>query len=387
MRKRFAWSAAGRLSPAVLFAVLAASGQALGQPGAPPTPPPKQEPTPEEKNAAYENWMRRNPAEWMRKEANRLINSPGMCGGARMFALGIGWIPMAEARTVYASEDGKRYLSDKAWNELPESERAAWTEMPLGEEYFYHTRYGSPLAYFRPLDIICKSMNAGISAFEGKRILDFGYGTIGHLRLLAQAGADTVGVDVDPILKALYSREGDTGTVERNPNGQVNRDGSITLVEGKWPSTPEVKAAVGSGFDIIMSKNTLKNGYINPEKPVDERMLVKLGVDNETFVKEVAAALKPGGYFMIYNISPKQSEEQYMPWADGRCPFPREMLERHGLEVLEFDTNDDTEIRKLGEILEWNQGAYPMDLENDCFALYTLARKRTESKPEEPPKP
>jgi hypothetical protein len=47
----------------------------------------------------------------------------------------------------------------------------------------------------------------------GTRILDFGYGTIGHLYLLGSLGADAVGVDVDPLLPALYSQPKDQDRV------------------------------------------------------------------------------------------------------------------------------------------------------------------------------
>jgi hypothetical protein len=104
-------------------------------------------------------------------------------------------------------------------------------------------------------------------------------------------------------------------------------------------------------------------------------MLVDLGVPPEEFVAKVHAALKPGGLFMIYNVSPKQ-KEKYIPWADGRCPFPREMLEKAGFEVLEYNKDDSEAIRKFGAALEWDKGGRPMDLENDCFGHYTLARKK-----------
>jgi len=54
-----------------------------------------------------------------------------------------------------------------------------------------------------------------VTSVDGKRILDFGYGTVGHLRLLASLGADMVGVEVDPLLRALYSAPGDQGAIAR----------------------------------------------------------------------------------------------------------------------------------------------------------------------------
>ena len=47
---------------------------------------------------------------------------------------------------------------------------------------YYTTKYGSPLAYSRPIDLLGQ---AGLQDVSGRKILDFGYGTVGHLRLLA----------------------------------------------------------------------------------------------------------------------------------------------------------------------------------------------------------
>ncbi len=137
-------------------------------------------------------------------------------------------------------------------------------------------------------------------------------------------------------------------------------------------------AKVGGAYDIIISKNTLKNGYINPAEKVDDRMLVHLGVSNEEFVTALAAALKPGGVLMIYNLCPRQKEpgKGYIPWADGRCPFPREVLERAGFQVVEFDKDDTDMARRLGRALMWDEGPQPMDIDADLFATYTLLRKK-----------
>ena len=66
----------------------------------------------------------------------------------------------------------------------------------------------------------------------------------------------------------------------------------------------------------------------------------------------------------------------YIPWADGRSPFPRAMLDSAGFQVLEFDAEDSPEARRMGHALGWDDpdGA-KMDLEHDLFATYTLLRR------------
>jgi hypothetical protein len=191
---------------------------------------------------------------------------------------------------------------------------------------------------------------------------------------LALLGADAVGVDVDPLLPALYSLPEDQGSV-RGRDGKIA--GGVTLVDGRWPGDDKARKAVGSGFDLILSKNTLKNGYVHPERPVDKRMLLDLGVSEEAFVKALYDSLKPGGHVMIYNISPAPAppDKPYIPWADGRCPFPREMLIKAGFDVLKYDVDDSKAVREMARAFGWDKGEGGMDLENDLFAHYTLLRQ------------
>jgi len=188
-----------------------------------------------------------------------------------------------------------------------------------------------------------------------------------------------VGVDVDPMLRVLYSDDEDTGLImNATPGG---RTGELSLVIGQWPAdahtADKVKAAQPGGLDLFLSKNTLKNGYIHPAEPVDPRRLVHLGVSDEEFVAAVFAALRPGGLFMIYNIcpAPAAAGQPYIPWADGHCPFPREMLEAAGLQVLDFDVVDDEAARAMGHALGWDQGEGAMNLKDDLFAWFTVARR------------
>jgi hypothetical protein len=111
---------------------------------------------------------------------------------------------------------------------------------------------------------------------------------------------------------------------------------SVKLVHGRFPAEAMAVAALGSGYDLFLSKNSLKRGYIDPAKKVVPRLLVDLGADDPAFLKAVAKALKPGGWLVIDNLSPAPNAEglPYRPTADGRCPFSARDLAAAGFETL-----------------------------------------------------
>ena len=274
-------------------------------------------------------------------------------------------LPHVTPRVVWVDSSRTHAWTEAEAQALADTTRARLIRREVDEFFYYNTRYGSPLAYLRPIELLAAH---GLKKFDGLRLMDFGYGTAGHLRLMASLGADVVGVEVDPVLRVLYSQPGDQGKVGK---------GKLKLVDGQWPATDEVRDAAGKGFDVILSKNTLKRGYIHPERPANPRMLVHLGVDDSTYVARLHDALKPGGYALIYNLSPAPSkpDQPYQPWSDGRCPFERGLLERAGFEVLEYDLDDGVAARALGHALGWDAGPRPMDLQNDLFAHATLLRR------------
>lgn len=253
---------------------------------------------------------------------------------------------------------------------LTDSTKSSFRRTELDESFYYFTRYGTPLAFVRPLDLLGQR---GLDTLDGIRIADFGFGSIGHLRLLAANGAIVHGIEVDPLLKVLYAENGDTGDIARRPGIGTGKSGRLTLHFGSFPGDADLVAELGDRFDVFISKNTLKNGYIHPAEPVDPRMLVDLGVDDRTFVSAVHRLLVAGGYFMIYNLCPPQSDDRYIPWADGRSPFSNELLESVGFDVLAFDRDDTDAAREMGKLLGWSE---QMDLKTDLFGTYTVARKR-----------
>ena len=102
--------------------------------------------------------------------------------------------------------------SDAPVARLPPERRATLTRRELDAAFYWETNYGSPLSYVRAVDVLAA---AGLAELSGKRVVDFGYGTVGQLRLMATLGADAIGVDVNPLLPALYSGPADQGPVGR----------------------------------------------------------------------------------------------------------------------------------------------------------------------------
>jgi hypothetical protein len=237
-------------------------------------------------------------------------------------------------------------------------------EILVDESLFYSGRYGSPLTYARAFDLAEKHR---FSPKEGSKVFDFGFGSIGHLRMLAQMGIDVTASDVDPLLPILY--EGSSGPY---------RSGRIELLDGKFPADPDLVRRAGDSYDLFISKNTLKLGYIHPTRePMSPRHVIDLGVTDEAFLKQVASMLKPQGLFVIYNFCPPKApaDKPYIPWAEGESPFTREQFAEAGFDVLEWNVVDDKPARELGRLLSWDtEGG--MDLENGLFAWYTIARKK-----------
>jgi SAM-dependent methyltransferase len=301
-------------------------------------------------------------------------NAVSVLGGA--FLQATASLPEIKPRVVWRSKDRTKAISDAAYRALPESERAEWEARPCDTTFYWNTGYGSPLTYLRIVDLLAIN---GHPTVAGKKIADFGCGQIGHLRLLASLGAETHGIDVEPLLGALYSEPGDTGPVA----GRMGRDGSVALHIGRWPADQAIKDAVGGDYDIFMSKNTLKRGYIKPEREVDPKFLVHLGVDEEAYLKAVHDALKPGGIFVLYNICPAQNppDKPYLPHADGRSPWDRAAFEKAGFDVVALDENDIVKLIPIWRALGYHDGADYETIRQNLFVWYTIVRKKADPAP------
>lgn len=292
---------------------------------------------------------------------------------ARAFVDAVPMLPEPAAHTIQRAADRSRAYAQAEYAVLSEADRDGLTPRTYPPEFFYYTGYGSPLIYSRPLDIIAD--HAHWPSFRGKHILDFGYGSIGHLRLLAATGSHTTGIEVEPVLRALYS----------DPSATATPTGSVRLVHGRWPAEPETVEAVSrraghsprGGFDLIISKNVLKRGYIHPARETDPRFLVNLGVDDATFLKSCHDVLSPRGWLLIYNISPAQNppDKPYLPHADGQCPFTREQLTAAGFEIVAFDQPDTEAVLDIWMALGINDDKPREEVARDLFAWYTLCRR------------
>jgi len=271
-------------------------------------------------------------------------------------------------RVVYRDRDRGLAIAPAAYEALAPDDRAAFTPQEFPSEFYYETAYGSPLVYARLLDLAAPHLAIG----PRPKSLDFGFGSIGQLQLLAHCGFDAHGVDIEPVFPALYREPGDTGAIGK---------GRVTIHAGRWPAEPALREAIGGGHRLITSKNTLKNGYLHPAPPagqtVDPRRLLHLGVDDAEFLRRVHDALEPGGVFVIYNICPPQNppDQEWLPFADGTCPFPRPALEEAGFEVLAFDALDQEWVLDCFQALGYGEGKTREALAQAFFCWYTILRR------------
>ncbi|QEH35034.1 hypothetical protein OJF2_35790 [Aquisphaera giovannonii] len=270
---------------------------------------------------------------------------------ARAFLKAADSLPAVAPRTLHFDQASKSYLTDREAG--LRADRAGLKVVPVDESFFYNTRYGSPLAYARPMEILGR---AGLADLAGRKVADLGCGGIGPIRLMAAMGADALGIDVDPTLAALYGRD-DLGRLGK---------GNVDIAIGRYPQDEAIRARV-SGLDVFLSKNTLKRGYVHPDRG---KAFIDLGPD-AAFLEGLRAAIKPGGYALIYNLGPAPGKD-YLPMADIRCPFPREAWERAGFRVEAIDADDSEAARKMGVTLGWGDAAA---MEKNIFASYTLARR------------
>jgi SAM-dependent methyltransferase len=308
------------------------------------------------------------PTEQMMQEAAVMaeqVSSPF----AKSLLGGFGCLRPIQPMTAYYNKETRSALSAADASKMTEAQLKGYEKRDIDDAFYYFTRYGTPVAFVRPAEILGR---AGVKSADGLKLVDFGFGSIGQLRALASAGADVTGIEVDPLLEVIYAKE--PGTVARCSAAGKGRDGSVQLAFGQFPKEAEMVKKVGAGYDVFISKNTLKHGYIHPEREVDPRMLVHLDVDDETFVRAVYDALKPGGFFLIYNLCPAPSkpEEQYKPWGDGRSPFSEETFKKVGFKVIGIDVDDTAAARVMGKTLGWGTED---QLSKDLFGTYTLVQK------------
>jgi len=276
-------------------------------------------------------------------------------------------LPAVRTRRVFHDRDKSHWYTEAQAAALSADERAALGTLEVDEERWYDADVSSPLDYARPLDIVSA---AGLELGPGARVLDFGYGSIGHLRMLASLGLDLTGVEVQVRLLSLYAEPGDTGSI---PGFQGAPAGRIRLLNGFFPS--ELVPEVGAGYRLAIAKNVLKKGYIHPDRPVPERRLIHLRVDDATFLRSFHKLLAPGGMFLVFNICAALTppDQPLAPMTDCRSPFTREQWKAAGFEVRAFDEKDTDAMRRIYSAIESDDGQIDLDT---FYVLYTLVQRK-----------
>ncbi len=280
--------------------------------------------------------------------------------------------PIVEPRRLWYRAEDRSALNTYDYEDLDSAARVGYELKELDATFYFETRYGSPLAYVRLIDL---AAIAGFEGLEKSHVVDFGFGSIGQLKLMARCGAQVSGIEVDPLLRELYSFAEDRGSFARGAHVKPGERGSVELYFGSFPADQSIVDGLGKDNMLFTSKNTLKRGYLKPEREANPAQLIDLGVTDSVFLQRVNEALADDGIFLIYNLHPAQSppDKPYKPWADGRSPFDREQFEHAGFRVVAFDVDDSRFARALGSVLGWDKQG--MDLRNDLFATYTLVRK------------
>lgn len=289
---------------------------------------------------------------------------------AKEFLSGAKATPPFKPRTMYRKATSREWLLPTAFEKLDDTEKARWQPTTVDEMRYQGLFYGTPSAYVLPIERLAKA--GGPTSFQGLKIADFGHGGIGQLKIFASQGAQVVGIDVDPIQPLLFGQIGDQGKFGE-------KDGSVRLVNGRFPADSRIVESVGDRYDIFLSKNTLKRGYVHPEREANPRMLIDLNASDESYVAAVAKLLKSGGWFVIYNLGPAQNppDKPFLPMADGRSPFSKETLEGAGFEVITFDEDASPSARKFGALIGWDKPPTSMKLEADLFGWVTICRKKS----------
>jgi hypothetical protein len=302
-----------------------------------------------------------HPLQGLREEAEALAPLVTSDLGRAMLAQ-VEHLPVIESRTLYIATRPNRALDQAAYEALPEADRTGLRAFEVGPARYYSTFYGTPLVYARLLDLAAGVWGPGAS-LEGKRILDLGYGQLGQLRLWAQMGADVTGVEVDPILTAMYAE---------NPLAEgAGATGSIRLFECAWPNEEACRGSVGTGYDLFVSRNLLKRGYVKPAQLTPGfPEPVAWGMEDGEAIGHLFGVMKPGGVVIVYSLGP--APDPAKPWSDIANPWPREAWEAAGFEVVMHEADETEAARAMARALGWEAG---MDLEKDLFGVCSVYRR------------
>ncbi len=243
-------------------------------------------------------------------------------------------LPWIQPRKLYQDPESKELYPSSQIASISAERRWKLVSRSFDEHAYYEGRYGMPLSYAILMEALSQF---GVRSLSGKRVLDIGFASILPLRLMACLGASVTGIETDKLVPALYGFDGDAGPVRTVRGRTIDRthEGRITLKRGRvgvdW--TPEP-----GSFDLILSRNTLKQGYVHPRAEHAHEPNVKLKLDDASFLAAIRASLASGGLFAVYNtFDPADTG----PGADGRSAFTREQLAAARFEVVAHDQSDD----------------------------------------------
>lgn len=281
-------------------------------------------------------------------------------------------LPEVEGQTLFVGPrveggfDREVYTPAQA-RKLSEEDLEEFRVVTYGPERYYATNYGSPIAYATAL--ACAA-DAGIESFKYKRILDIGYGQLGQLEMLARCGAEVDGVEVDPVVHVLYDLTRLTDLIA----AEDGTKGSVSLHLGEWFANATFRGRVGGDYDLILARNVLKHGYVQPEESMNGFDPIDVGGDPETGARTLFDALRPGGVVVVYNLGGgpwRREDGSYNAPADVRDPFGREAWEAAGFEVLHFQTNGSNLMRQVASLINQRELS-DFDSYN---VLYTVVQK------------
>ena len=247
--------------------------------------------------------------------------------------------------------------------------------IPFGPNRYYATSYGTPIAYAPMLQHVAEALAArGADSFAGMKVLDFGYGQLGQMAMLARCGAEVHGVEVDPMVHTLYEVSGAAGQVQSD-DGRI---GSVHLHMGEWFGDDALRGEVGSGFDLMLFRNVLKKGYVTPDEAMEGFDPIDVGGSPERGAEIIAGALAPGGLAIIYNLGSGphvRDDGSYNNQADVRDPFGQDAWEAAGLEIIAFEADGSALMRETGVAIGWAATVEELALLN---ARYTIVRRASE---------